>query len=254
MITRNELKYYSSLKEKKYRRLEGRFIAEGEKNVFEGLNSKIKCERIFCTNKYKEDNYEFFFNAKKKYFIETLSNPDFIKLTTTINPQEIAAVFLIPKTEFDTQKKHADTLIYLENISDPGNLGTIIRTCDWFGFNEILLNENCADIFNPKTIRSTAGSIFHVNIFERINLSSIFNELKMQNYKIITADTEGDDIFSCELNGKHLLVFCNEAKGPSKELLKITNQKITIPKSGKAESLNVASAAAIILSHWKRKK
>lgn len=254
MITKNELKYYSSLTQKKYRKLEERFIAEGEKIILEGLKSNHKCEKIFCTNQFKEDNIGLINNLKKSHSVEILSPHDFLRLSDTVSPQEIAAVFLLPNSKFDLNKKHSDYLIFLENISDPGNVGTIIRNCDWFGIKEIMLNKECADVYNPKTIRSTAGSLFHLSIYEELDLKSTLTRMKESGYKILTADTRGKNLQNYSFKGKNIIVFGNEANGPSEELLGLSNEQITIPRFGKAESLNVANAAAVILSLIKIKK
>ena len=135
----------------------------------------------------------------------------------------------------------------LDNISDPGNLGTIIRNCDWFGIKNILLSENIVDYTNPKVIRSSMGSVFHVNLFEGIDAETLL-KLKSQGYEILCADLEGENIFSHQRNKKTILILSSESHGPSKEFLEISDKKICIPKIGDAESLNVASASAVLLA------
>lgn len=256
MISKNEfrisadrLKYFSSLLKKKYRDKENKFIIEGRKIFEEAVKSNFMPEIIFVTNNFYEKEEEFLSQLiKRRFKVKKLKKNEFSKLTDTVNSQGIAAVFeKISKT-----KKHFNStqIIYLENISDPGNVGTILRNCDWFGRKEIILSKKCADIYNPKTIRASMGSIFHLNIFEGKDLSFL-NELKSKNYKILSADLEGENLYKFKFPEKYILVFSSEAAGPSKELLKITDQKITIPKFGNAESLNVASASAVILSEIK---
>ena len=143
-------------------------------------------------------------------------------------------------------------IVALENISDPGNLGTIIRNCDWFGVNNILLSKECAEIYNQKVIRASMGSLFHLSIIEENDLINSLKDLKTKNYDIVTADLDGENLYKFKRGKDIAIVFCNEANGPSKELLKISNRKITIPQKGKAESLNVASASAVILSELTR--
>ncbi len=180
-----------------------------------------------------------------------LNNQEFKKLSDTKTPQGIAAVF--HKLKLNQDENYLENFIVcLDNISDPGNVGTIIRNCDWFGVKEILLSEGCADISNPKTIRASMGSAFHVKFFENRILQSTLQKLKSKGYKILCSDLEGENIFNFKSSLKQVVIFSNEANGPSKEVKEFTDAKITIPKFGKAESLNVASASAIILSVLKK--
>lgn len=248
MITKNELKYYSSLLQKKYRISESKFIAEGRKLVEEAVKSNYKTEVIFCTRSFKENNNSFFQNKLFENFrIEVIKDAEFEKLSDTKSPQGIAGVFY-QKEEEKLKKYSGNLIVALENISDPGNLGTIIRNCDWFGIKEIILDKNCAEIYNPKVLRSSMGSIFHLSIFEEKDFIDFLKQTKEKKYNIVTSDLNGINLYEFKSEAKKIVVFCNEAKGPSEELLKITDRKITIPGKGKAESLNVASASAVILS------
>jgi len=137
----------------------------------------------------------------------------------------------------------------LDNISDPGNLGTILRNCDWFGVKNIFLSENIVDYTNPKVIRSSMGSVFHLNLFEDVK-PNLLNDLKGKGFEILCADTNGENIFTYQSETKKLLVLSSESHGPSKDFEKISDKKISIPRIGNAESLNVASASAVLLSHF----
>ena len=248
MITKNELKYFSALLKKKIREKEKKFVVEGEKIVEEGLKSSFKCERIIVTHEFYEKKQDYLNeNISNKNLLGVIKNQEFNKISDTVNSQGIAAFFQIPKKNYDIEEIKTNIAVCLDNISDPGNVGTIFRNCDWFGINEIFLTEGCAEVYNPKTIRASMGSIFHLNIFDNINLSSIFN-LKKKNYKIITADIKGENIYNFNFPSKAVLIFSNETSGPGMELLEFSDNIITIPKSGNAESLNVASASAVILS------
>ncbi|MCL6494374.1 MAG: RNA methyltransferase [Ignavibacterium sp.] len=248
MITRNELKYYSSLSQKKFRESELKFIVEGLKNVEEGLNSHYDCEIVLTTFEFAELHKNFLSDVKrKKIRIEILRSQDFIRISETKSPQGIAAVFRYAKLKFYPDKTESNVLVYLDNISDPGNLGTIIRTCDWFGINEILISKFSVDYLNPKAIRASMGSIFHLYIFEEVE-PALLDDLKLNNYKIICSDLDGKNIFDYKFPDKIVLVFSNEATGPSEVVKTIADDVITIPKYGNAESLNVAIASGIILS------
>jgi TrmH family RNA methyltransferase len=249
MISKNDLQYYSSLLTKKHRRAEEKFIVEGKKSVLEGLNSNYKCEVVFVTNKFAEEHEDAFAQlAKVKKKIVSLKQKEFLKIADTETPQGIAAIFIKPENEFSTELlKDEKIIVMLDNISDPGNLGTIIRTCDWFGIRNIFLSENIVDYTNPKVIRSSMGSVFHVNHFENINAAKLA-KMKSEGFEILCADTEGENSFTYKSDKKKILIFSSEAHGPSKEIEKLSDKKICIPKIGNAESLNVASAAAVLLA------
>ena len=248
MITKNQLKYFSALRYKKYRKLEKKFLVEGTRLVEEGINSTFSCSIVFVTANYH--NHELIENIRENGIpVETIKAVEFQKLSDTKAPQGIAAVFLENENESGLHNLNDKTIVYLEDISDPGNLGTILRTADWFGVNSIILSEGTVEIYNPKVIRSSMGSVFHLNIVENTDLKAL-KILKEKSYNFICSDLEGKSIFDFQIPDKTLLFFCNEANGPSEKLLNLVDEKITIPGKGKAESLNVASAAAIILSQF----
>ncbi|HSW56439.1 MAG TPA: RNA methyltransferase [Ignavibacteriaceae bacterium] len=250
MISKKELQYYSSLLTKKHRQTENKFIVEGKKSVLEGLNSSYKCEMVFVTNNFSEENDEMITGiVKMKKKIETLKQKDFLKVVDTETPQGIAAVFVKPKlAPSNSIFVDIKIIVMLDNISDPGNLGTIIRTCDWFGVKNIFLSEDIVDYTNPKVIRSSMGSVFHVNIFEDVK-PNLLNDLKGKGFEILCADTEGENIFTYRSDKKKILILSSESHGPTKEIEKLSNKKICIPKIGNAESLNVASASAVLLAN-----
>lgn len=249
MLSKNELKYYSSLLKKKFRGEENKFIAEGRKIVTEGLKGNFECEIIISTNEFFENEKAFFENLKDNTRVEIVSNLEFHKLKDTVNPQGIAAVFSKPREKnVANLSKAKDTICLLDDISDPGNLGTIIRNCDWFGIKDILLTKNCAELYSPKVIRASMGSLFHVNCLEDFTGNDLVN-LKKEGIIFISSDLEGENLFEYKPEGRIAVVFSNEANGPSPDVRELADIKITIPSFGKAESLNVASASAVILSH-----
>jgi RNA methyltransferase, TrmH family len=245
MISKNKLKYYSSLIRKKDRDIHKKFIAEGLKTIEEGLNSNYSCEIVFVTTEYENTYAEI--PRKHNVQIETVNEDDFNKLTDTVTPQGIAAVFNYPPVK-DINNIKSRLIVCLENIADPGNLGTIIRNCDWFGVTDIVLSKNSADPFSPKTVRSSMGSIFHLNIYDATELSTFLENYKKKNCKVLCADTEGEDLYSFQSEGNNIVIFASEAHGPSVDILRLSDHRITIPRYGKGESLNVASASAVILS------
>ncbi|MFA7229413.1 MAG: RNA methyltransferase [Melioribacteraceae bacterium] len=254
MLTKNQLKYYSSLLNKKERQEEKKFLVEGKKLIFEAVNSDFKCESIFASGKFADDHPDFIeFVEHKNITLELIKTQELEKLCDTKTPQGITGVF-----HFSGEDKGIPDddklIIALENISDPGNAGTIFRNCDWFGIKNILLSAGCADIYNPKVIRASAGSVFHLNFFKKENLCEELRILKSSDYKIICADLNGENLYKFHIDGKLILALANEANGPTDELLEICDNKITIPRLGEAESLNVASASAVILAELTRKQ
>jgi len=251
MITKQELKYYSSLLKKKNRLIEKKFIVEGEKAVLEGLNNtewNDRCELLFISDDFLKEREEFVkFTKQKSIRIENLSTRNFEKISDTKTPQGVAAIFeKAPTRIISPSDVEEQIVVYLDNVSDPGNLGTILRNCDWFGINNILLSPDSTEYTNPKAIRASMGSVFHVNIYEELDINFLI-QLK-RDYKILCSDTKGSNIFEIKREGKIILIFSNEAHGPTKEITEIADKKITVPRIGKAESLNVASASAVILA------
>jgi TrmH family RNA methyltransferase len=254
MITKNELKYFSSLLIKKYRQQEKKFLVEGIKLTEEGLNCNYECEIIFATNDFNEKNEAVVSTLKKNFRIEIIKSLDFKRLSDTMNPQGIITVFKMKKDSiFNINKINSNFIVAMENISDPGNLGTIIRNCDWFGVKDILISKDSVEIYNPKVVRSTMGSLFHLNIYTEIDIINELLPFKTKGYQFVCADLKGESIYDFKSNDKIILFLSNEANGPSQELLKISDKKIAIPKFGIAESLNVASASAVIIAELIRK-
>ncbi len=252
MLTKTELKYYSSLLIKKFRNSEGKFLVEGPKLIKEALNASFPCEIVLASKAFLDNNSNYFEAFRKKNIrIEIIKTAELKKLSDTKNPQGITAVFI----QRSSAKINIQTgaIVALENISDPGNIGTIIRNCDWFGIETVLLSDNCAEVYSPKVIRASAGSVFHLNVTEEQEFYLRIHELKSKGYKILCADINGNNLYELEKTGKYVMIFANEANGPTQEILSLADEKITIPGRGKAESLNVASASAVVLSEFTRK-
>lgn len=253
MITKQELKYFASLKQKKYRVSEKKFLVEGTKIVSEGLESNYNCERVFVTNQFDEENGDFLRSVKQKYIkVDVINAPEFRRLSDTESQQGIAAVFEM-KESLSIEKLNDDKIIvYFDDISDPGNAGTIIRTCDWFGVNSIILSNDSVEFYNPKLIRASMGSIFRMNRIEDDNFKAI-DKLRAKGFKVYCSDLRGENISNISSEKKSVLVFSKEATGVSPELKNLTDQFITIKGSGEAESLNVSVAAGIIIHHFSKK-
>ncbi len=249
MITKTELKYYSSLLKKKIRDEQNKFLIEGNKLILEALNNGFECEVIICKkDRFIEVDDIIKSISKRVQRIEIIVEKEFQKLQATVNSQGIIGVFKKKSSKIFIESLRGNLLVALDGINDPGNVGTIIRNADWFGVKEILVSQDCADVYNPKTIRSSAGSIFHLAIKNDNNLILSLSSLKQSSYRILCADITGKNIYKYEKGDKEIIVFSNEANGPTADLLNIADQRVTVPKKGKAESLNVANASAVILS------
>lgn len=251
-MTKNDLKYYSSLLVKKYRREEQKILVEGKKLITEAILSNYECELLFAVKESFEEDKDFStFIQKKKIKIDFLKEPELSKLSDTNSNQGLIAVF---RTKNVVDKSFADQniIVALENVSDPGNMGTIIRNCDWFGIKKIILSADCAEVYNPKVIRASAGSVFHIGIEESKSFYDELENLKKSGYKIVCADLHGEDVYTFDLRDNVIVVFANEGSGPTPHMKQLTDIFVTIPKRGEAESLNVASASAVILSEFNK--
>lgn len=244
-----DLKHLHSLSIKKFRQEKKEYILEGKKVLNEALASNQTIEKIFFTQSFLEKNEKFVIALKRS------STPIFIieenllnKFSNMKTPEGILAVVKIPANNFCAENfENENLIIYLDKITDPGNLGAIIRTADWYGVNSVLLSTGCVELYNPKTIRATMGSNFHLSIYEECDEISL-TELKDNGFKIIATTLSGRKIEKNLFKGKCVLIFSSESHGLSEELHSLIDEEITILKFGKAESLNVSAAAASILA------
>jgi RNA methyltransferase, TrmH family len=244
LINKSELKKICSLHQKKYRIEYGLFLVEGIKVVKEFLENNWQCESLIFRKDKTALSEEF-----ENQICLTASNSDFEKLTEMKTPSEVIGVFKIKNSknqEFNPSKKH----IALYNINDPGNLGTIIRTADWFGIDSIICSSETVDCFNPKVVRASMGSLARINISYHDDLSNDIQIIhKKHKTPIYLADMQGESIYETQLEKNGIIVMGSESHG-LKNFETKNYQKLNIPKSGKAESLNVSIALGIICSFW----
>lgn len=258
-MTKAELKYYEKLKQKKYRDSERKFLIEGIHLVEECIKSekfKNNIEKIFIDKNFTEV-LSFQNSGNKHQFtkIVRLDEKDFNKLTETVNSQGIIGVVnkLSPVKNIDSNG--LALTVALDNINDPGNLGTIIRTCYWFGVTEVLISRNSSDLYNSKVIRSSQGSIFHLNIRNELNIENELEEYFKKGFCILLSEANGK-IPSADLKNfgerNTVIVFGNEANGISKSILRNPDyHSVAVKGFTQCESLNVAVAAGIILNDLK---
>ena len=249
------VKHIRKLKEKKYRDQNNEYIIEGLKMVEEAIQEKavikniIICDDCEKTGSIPKDlMYEI-----AKYNCIYVTKKIFESLTEVVNPQGIIAVVEKENTEANINKDQ-EIILALDDIQDPGNLGTILRTADSVGLKQILVSKGTADAYNPKVVRSTMGAIFRIKIIECENLENKLKELQKSSYKILVTSLQTkQSIYDVKYN-KTVIVIGNEAKGVSENIQKIADKKVKIPMLGKTESLNASVATGIILYEYVRQK
>lgn len=240
-LSKNNLKLITSLQQKKYRQKHKLFVAEGIKVVKELLSSSLEVNQMFTT----DDSLEFI----KGGDFTLVSESELKKISALKKPNKVLGLFKIPEKK--EEATNSGFILALDEVNDPGNLGTIIRLCDWFGVTELICSKNTVDCYNQKVVQSTMGSLTRVKI-SYVDLPSFLLNTTLPVY---TADMDGDNVYKTKLSQKAILVMGNEANGISKEISEIVKHKLTIPRFGEiqqTESLNVATATAILLSEFKR--
>ena len=247
MISNKKIKKLSILSTKKGRKEEGKFLIEGYRIIRSALRNNVNIENIYISNRFKasEDFKKLNGLISKNIDVAVLDEKTINKICQTVNPAGIVAACLLPD-DFKITKLLTDNWIYLDKISDPGNIGTLLRTSAWFGINNVALSSKCADAFNPKVIRSAMGAHFSLNIVGNMDLF----EFKKNQYCIIGADQNGSpmDDFNYDKK-KWILVIGNEGHGISENSKKYIQHFLSIPPSGSGNSLNAAVAGSILIHH-----
>jgi TrmH family RNA methyltransferase len=240
MISKNQIKLITGLHQKKQRFANQLFFAEGIKVIQELVQSNFELEYLFTT----QNDFETVRSSKRI----AVTEQELKKISALSTPNTCLAVFKIP-----AEKKiiDSDLIIALDDIRDPGNLGTILRLCDWFGIQQIICSKETVDIFNPKVVQATMGSIARVNV-NYVDLKSFITNAKLP---VFGTFMNGENIYQSVLPQNGIIIMGNEANGISAEIEKTVTSRLTIPRFGtlqKTESLNVATATAIVLSEFKR--
>lgn len=256
MLTTNEIKQFASLKQKKFRLEHGKYLIEGFHLIEECLCSPHELEYIILRNDVDLQGHTEILEkiAQNKTIVEPLPEKLFNKLVDTESSQGIVGV--VKRPEFKRSDLNSDLIIALDKVSDPGNLGTIIRTAYWFGVDQILFSEGCADPYNPKVVRSTQGGIFHCNITEDAELAVELKELETKGYSVylFTLDSERSlsQVTQSAKSDKSVIVFGSEAHGISQEIIGQGFEKVKIEGYSASESLNVAISAGIALYEFRQ--
>jgi len=231
MITNSELKYIKKLGKKKYRNLHSHFVVEGDKVFSDFFDSNIPMFKSYSTKKIKGQNSII------------VSDNCMKRMTFLKNPSDVLGIFSIPENK---KAPFNEKILVLDSVSDPGNLGSIIRLCDWFGFENIVCSKKTVDCYNPKVVQSSMGSLARVNIFYE-DLKSYLSKVSIP---VFGTFLNGELINKVTFPAEFVLIFGNESNGISKSISKLVSHKITIPKGSKSvvDSLNITSATAIIMS------
>ena len=223
--------------------------------VDEAFASGWKMPMLLLTQKFlrQEAAEHFILKASQiKVPVYSVKEKDLRGIVETVQPQGIVALLepQFAKIEQLSKETRPSLIVALDGVAEPGNLGTIIRTCDWFGIHGIMVGRGSVDVLNSKVVRSSMGSIFHLPIVREVNLVNEISQLKNRGYEICAAVASGGKgLEVLSRNQKLVLMFGNEAHGLDDRLLEMVDDEITIPKFGRAESLNVSAACAVLLSH-----
>jgi TrmH family RNA methyltransferase len=238
MLSKSEIKDIQSLSHKKFRDALNLFVAEGPKIVSELIQvAPEMIENVYAVSSWT--------GANGKQKVNEISEQELQRISQLQTPNQVLAVV----RKFESKELSQDSFsLYLDTIQDPGNFGTIIRTADWFGIENVVCSAGCADLYNPKVVQSTMASIARVNVYyeERDGW------LRHQNVPVYAAVLKGKSLYDYQPATKGVLIIGNESKGIADEVLQYATDRITIPRIGKAESLNAAVATGILLAHLVR--
>lgn len=232
-ITKNQLKLIRSLNQKKKRKETGLFVVEGVKNIEELLKSNITVEALYATADWEGDYDD----------VIRITNKQLTQLSNLASPNQVLALAKIPSSK---ALVNDGLVLVLDNVNDPGNLGTIIRTADWFGVKQIICSPSTVDCYNPKTVQSTKGSVFNMDII----YTDLVEYLSAYKNEVYAATLDGDEQYEINKGLNQVLVMGSESHGLSPELEQFITKKIKIAKKGNAESLNVGIATGILLHQF----
>ena len=247
MISKNQFKLIHALEQKKQRKKHGLFLVQGEKNVGELFNSAFTVKQLFATSHYINKNSRILAEQGLVPITVEATEEELKKAGTLVSNNSVLAVVEC-QTMPVPQLQNDELILVLDQVGDPGNLGTIIRVADWYGIKHIICSPDCADFYNPKVIAASMGSFARV----QVSHTDLCEYLSRQSAPVYGAFLEGENIHKAALKKSGYIVMGSESHGISTEVAKFITDKITIPSFGEAESLNVAMATGIILDNFKR--
>ena len=240
MLTKNTIKQIASLRQQKFRKELGLFVVEGRKMTEELLHSDFETTELYATEAFL-NSYPAFSNA------ETISEVQMEQMSGQDTPPGILAVVRIPKQgEIRTSSR---LVLALDGIANPGNMGTLIRTAEWFGIHDVVCSSDCVELWNPKVVQATMGSLFRVKVWAT-NLSDYLQKAKTEGKAVYGALLEGEDLFQMQAKPEGILVIGSESHGIRADVLPCITHPVTIPRAGDSvtESLNAAVAGAILMA------
>jgi RNA methyltransferase, TrmH family len=252
-VTKNDIKYIRSLSQKKNRQSEGKFVVEGWRALKEVLNSAAKVDLVGVLARYREDpDYHKIlenFEARGAH-VRELTEKELDILADTVHAQGVIAVVGQKRYTLDNgHLKKASLVVVADTVSDPGNLGSIVRSADWFGADLLVLGKGCVELYNEKVVRSTVGSIFHLPVVEGVELADVLTMLKENGFTVVALSGDGKRSYEeISVSGKLAIILGSEAHGVSDTTRATAHEVVRIPKYGKAESLNVGVACGIVLA------
>ena len=247
MISKGEQKRIKALSQKKFREQFGEFVVEGVKVVSEAITSEFQLTMSVVSGAIVEDEKTkevMSLASKESIPVYVVKEKEYKAISNFDTPPGILAVVKKSGMSVEAGKPY----LILDAIKDPGNLGTIIRTADWFGIKNIILGKDSVDVFNPKVAQSTMGSIFHVNIIQDQDVPTYLEQLKSQEYTLIATSLHGEEKLPELKKDKWALIVGNESHGVDQSIIDKSHYQLLIPKHGQAESLNVAVATGVVLS------
>ena len=251
MLSKNKIKYIHSLEQKKHRSKEQAFVAEGNKLVSDML-PHYSCPLLIAKPCWMATQGDITTDE-----LIVAEDEDIRKASLLKSPQDVLAVFRIPSWKIEEADPQNELILMLDGIQDPGNLGTIIRLADWFGFEHIICSPDTVDVFNPKVVQSTMGALAHVKV-HYTELGAYLEKQKERNIPIYGTFLEGEDIYEKDLSGNGVVIMGNEGNGIRKELEEMVNEKLYVPSypqgRSTAESLNVAIATAVVCAEFRRRE
>lgn len=250
MISASKIKYVKSLGVQKFRKLHQQFVVEGPKMMDELFASDFTLVEIFAVEDWIDEHRALPEMYRKQ--ITKVTEKELSRLSSLKTPNQVVATVNIPEREI-SQKVFGKLLLVLDGISDPGNLGTMIRTVDWFGIQNIVCSSDCVELYNPKVIQATMGSLFRVKVFYG-DLNAIFTKFG-SDIPVIGTMLDSENIYNIEFPEQAMIVIGSESHGISPKIQKLLTRRITIPASGSGtESLNAAVATGIVCSELMRSR
>jgi len=250
MITKNQIKFVTSLRYKKYRESHRCFVAEGSRMVNDLISSKFRIRQIYATDKW-------IYSSISDLSVVEVSNADMNRISSLTTATPVLAVVEMPSMASGPDLNPKGLTLVLDNISDPGNLGTIIRIADWFGINELICSGNTTDLYNPKVVQATMGSLARIRVFYT-NLVNFFGKINSE-IPVYGMMIEGKRLYDEQLPEKGCIIIGNEAHGISEPVANCVTHKLSIPhypeaRMEHAESLNAAIATGIVVAEFRRKR